>query len=135
MEPVHVAAAVILSNEGCVLIARRPAHVHQGGLWEFPGGKVEAGETVVEALVRELHEELAIDVVTAEALLEVRHDYPDKSVVLDVWCVTEFMGVPVGNEGQPLCWVRVEQLQDYPFPEANLPIIEAVTAKFLSRSM
>ena len=131
MAPVHVAAAVILGSDGCVLIARRPAHVHQGGLWEFPGGKVEAGETVVEALSRELHEELAIEVVTAEALLEVRHDYPDKSVLLDVWCVTEFAGKPVGNEGQPLCWVKVEQLQDYPFPAANQPIIKAVCAKFL----
>jgi len=132
MIPVHVAAGVVLSSDGCVLIARRPDHVHKGGLWEFPGGKVEAGETVAQALARELYEELAIKVVSAEPLLEVRHNYPDKSVLLNVWCVTEFSGVPIGNEGQPLCWVRVEQLQNYSFPEANQPIIEAVTAKFLS---
>lgn len=128
---VHVAAAVIHRGDGSILIARRPVHVHQGGLWEFPGGKVEGGETVTQALARELCEELAIQVVAAEPLLVVRHDYPDKAVLLDVWCVTEFAGEPVGNEGQPLCWVGVAQLRDYPFPEANQPIIEAVSAKFL----
>ena len=127
MKRLHVAAAVILSDDGSqVLIARRPDHVHKGGLWEFPGGKVEPGETVRQALQREISEELAIEVIAAEPLLEVRHDYPEKSVLLDVWCVRSFDGVPQGNEGQPLCWVTVEQLADYPFPEANRPILEAI---------
>lgn len=127
MKRVHVAAAVILNGDGSrVLIARRPDHVHKGGLWEFPGGKVEPGETAREALQREIHEELAIQVVAAEPLLEVRHDYPEKSVLLDVWCVRAFDGEPRGNEGQPLCWVALGQLADYSFPEANQPIIDAI---------
>ncbi|MEZ5530251.1 MAG: 8-oxo-dGTP diphosphatase MutT [Porticoccaceae bacterium] len=130
MKVVHVAAAVILGTDGSILIARRPDHIHKGGLWEFPGGKVEDGETVSDALARELDEELAIQVLAAEPLLEVRHDYPDKSVLLDVWCVSEYRGEPRGNEGQPTRWVMPTQLIDFPFPEANQPIIDAVISRF-----
>ncbi|MDP1520024.1 8-oxo-dGTP diphosphatase MutT [Porticoccus litoralis] len=129
MDVVHVAVAVIDDGDGQILIARRPDHVHQGGLWEFPGGKVEPGEAVFDALKREVWEELAIRVEAAEPLIEIRHDYPDKCVLLDVWCVNRFTGVPSGNEGQPLCWVSKKQLANYAFPEANQPIIEAVVAK------
>ncbi len=132
---VHVVAAAIFDERGRVLIARRPVHVHQGGLWEFPGGKVEAGETVREALARELHEELGIDVQQARPLIRVRHDYPDKSVLLDVWRVDGFSGETLsvalsvarkGREGQPLAWVQPYELPDYDFPAANIPIVTAV---------
>jgi 8-oxo-dGTP diphosphatase len=126
MVPVHVAAAVIVGVDGNILIARRPDHVHKGGLWEFPGGKVEDGESVQVALARELEEELAINVLGAEPLLNVHHTYPEKAVLLDVWRVTEFSGEPRGNEGQLITWVAVDQLEDYLFPEANQPIIDAL---------
>jgi len=126
MVPVHVAAAVIVGVDGDILIARRPDHVHKGGLWEFPGGKVEEGESVQVALARELEEELAINVLGAEPLLNVHHAYPDKAVLLDVWRVTKFSGEPRGNEGQLITWVTVDQLGDYLFPEANQPIIDAL---------
>jgi len=123
---IHVAAAVILAADQRILIARRPEHKHQGGLWEFPGGKVEPDETVAAALHRELREELAISVQSAEPFLEVRHDYADKAVLLDVWWVRAFSGQPQDNEGQPLQWVTVAELINYAFPAANQPIIDAL---------
>ncbi|MBE7376328.1 Nudix family hydrolase [Pseudomonas lopnurensis] len=125
MKRIHVAAAVIRSADGLVLIAKRPLDKHQGGLWEFPGGKVEEGEAVEAALARELLEELGIGVTAARPLIQVRHDYPDKQVLLDVWEVTAFSGEPHGAEGQPLAWVAPAQLPDYAFPAANRPIIAA----------
>jgi len=120
-----VAAAVIRAADGRVLIAKRPLNKHQGGLWEFPGGKVEAGETVEATLARELAEELGIAVTAAQPLIQVRHDYPDKQVLLDVWQVTAFDGEPHGAEGQPLAWVEPAQLSGYSFPAANRPIVAA----------
>jgi len=123
---VHVAAAAIFDEQGRVLITRRADDAHQGGLWEFPGGKVEAGESVRDALVRELHEELGIAVQQARPLIRVRHDYPDKSVLLDVWRVDGFSGEAHGREGQPLTWLQPCDLSDYDFPAANRPIVRAV---------
>ncbi|WEJ20788.1 Nudix family hydrolase [Pseudomonas sp. SD17-1] len=125
MKRVHVAAAVIRGTDGRILIARRADSQHQGGLWEFPGGKVEAGEAVEIALARELHEELGIVVTRARPLIKVRHDYPDKQVLLDVWEVDGFTGEPHGAEGQPLAWVSPRELPQYYFPEANQPIVAA----------
>lgn len=125
MKRLHVAAAVIRGADGRVLIARRPEHKHQGGLWEFPGGKVEAGEAVEAALARELHEELGIDIAASRPLIQVRHDYPDLAVLLDVHEVSAFTGEPHGREGQPLAWVAPRELPHYEFPEANRPIVAA----------
>lgn len=125
MKRVHVAAAVIRGADGRVLIARRAASQHQGGLWEFPGGKVEEGEAVEVALARELEEELGIHVGAARQLIQVQHDYPDKQVLLDVWEVSAFSGEPHGAEGQPLAWVSAAELLDYEFPAANQPIVAA----------
>ncbi|MCI3946979.1 mutT/nudix family protein [Pseudomonas syringae] len=125
MKRVHVAAAVIRGADGKILIARRADSQHQGGLWEFPGGKVEAGETVESALARELQEELGIVVTAARPLIKVSHDYPDKQVLLDVWEVSAFTGEPQGVEGQPLVWVTSRELPDYEFPAANQPIVTA----------
>ncbi len=123
---VRVAVGVIQDPEGRILIARRPDHVHQGGLWEFPGGKVDEGENLEDALCRELDEELAIQVRASEPLIEIRHDYPDKSVLLQVRRVTRFEGAARGNEGQPVRWVAPEELPGYRFPEANRPILHAI---------
>ncbi|CAD5106850.1 Nudix family hydrolase [Zestomonas carbonaria] len=125
MKRIHVAAAVIHDAAGRILLARRPEDKHQGGLWEFPGGKVEEGEPVEVALARELEEELGIRVERASPLIQVNHDYPDKHVLLDVWDVTAFAGEPHGAEGQPLAWVTPRELGDYEFPAANRPIVHA----------
>ncbi len=125
MKRVHVAAAVIRGTDGRILIAKRPDHLHQGGLWEFPGGKVEDGESVRAALERELFEELGIRVLVTRPLLKVSHDYSDKQVLLDVWEVSTFSGEARGVEGQPLAWVTTRQLADYEFPAANQPIVAA----------
>jgi 8-oxo-dGTP diphosphatase len=132
-EPVHVVAAAIFNDQGQVLITRRADHVHQGGLWEFPGGKLEAGESVQDGLKRELQEEVGITINHILPLIRLRHDYADKSVLLDVWRVEDFSGTAHGAEGQPLNWVRVDELQDYAFPEANHSIISALRlpAKYL----
>lgn len=122
---VHVAAAVVFDPQGRVMITRRPAHAHQGGLWEFPGGKLEAGESAQDALQREIFEEVGIELVSFHPLIRVHHAYPDKSVLLDVWRVDEFTGEAHGREGQALQWVLPGQLVDYEFPAANQPIINA----------
>lgn len=123
---IHVAVGVIVNAAGDILIAKRPDKVHQGGLWEFPGGKVEVNETLFDALKRELYEELAINVLATEPLIKIRHDYGDKVVLLDVHKVIQFSGEPQGNEGQPIKWVAPEQLHKYEFPAANVPIVTAI---------
>ncbi|USE39793.1 Nudix family hydrolase [Endozoicomonas sp. SCSIO W0465] len=123
---VHVVVAVILGDDGRVLLARRPDDKHMGGVWEFPGGKVEPGEDIRQALNRELREELDIGVATFLPLIKIRHDYPDKSVLLDTWVVSGVQGDPKGNEGQLIRWVEKERLNDYEFPEANKIILRAL---------
>ena len=125
VSPLRVAAAVIVGADGRILISRRHDHLHQGGLWEFPGGKVESGETVLEALRRELHEELGIELLQARPLIRVHHDYGERAVLLDVWRVGGFAGTPHGREGQPLAWVAPDELPGYDFPAANQPILRA----------
>lgn len=125
MNPIHVAVAVIVNTRGEILLTRRPDHVHQGGLWEFPGGKVETDESVRAALDRELHEELGITAAQAHPLIRVHHAYADKTVLLDVWRVAKIHGTAHGREGQPVRWVAPHELRSYSFPEANLPIITA----------
>ena len=131
MPVVHVAVGVILDGHGNILITRRASDAHQGGLWEFPGGKVEDGETLQVALSRELREELGIEIGRTSELLEVRHDYGDKAVLLDVHVVWEFNGEARGLENQPLSWVAPQELWQFEFPAANVPIVDAV-AKFLA---
>jgi 8-oxo-dGTP diphosphatase len=127
MQRVHVAAAVIRDRQQRILIARRADGQHQGGLWEFPGGKLEPGEDARAALARELREELGIEVRAARPLITLAHDYPDKQVLLDVWEVLDFDGEPHGAEGQPLAWVTARQLPGYDFPEANRAIVAAAS--------
>jgi 8-oxo-dGTP diphosphatase len=122
----HVVAAAILNDGGQVLIARRPDHVHQGGKWEFPGGKVEIGESPCRALRRELFEELGISVEGCEPLIQIRHRYPDKAVLLDVWKVARYVGEPHGRAGQALAWVAREDLWRFAFPAANYPVLKAL---------
>ena len=121
----HVAAAVIEDPAGRILLARRPEHLHQGGLWEFPGGKVESGEDARTALVRELEEEVGITVTRASPLIRIPYTYPDRKVLLDVWRVSAFDNLAHGAEGQVIKWVQPDSLRDYDFPAANQPIVTA----------
>ena len=125
-KPVHVAVGLIQDAQGQVLIALRPAQLHQGGLWEFPGGKVEVDESVLDALQRELQEELGIEIDPAQCvpLKKIRHDYPDKSVLLDVWRVDAFSGTPQGREGQVIAWQAISKLDAGQFPRANHAIVQ-----------
>ena|SRR5690554_3362104 len=129
MKPIHVAVGVIINANQQVLISLRATHQHQGGRWEFPGGKVEAGETVVESLSRELEEELGIRVEQAEPLCAIEHDYSDKQVLLDVWWVTAISGQVQALEGQEWRWVPAHTLSEYNFPAANVPILNAISEK------
>jgi len=125
---IHVAVATIVNTDKEVLLALRQSHQHLANLWEFPGGKVEADETVYDALKREIQEELAITVVAAKPLLTVSHDYEDRSVLLDVWHVDQFEGTPHGQEGQKLQWCAIADLSGIEFPSANISIISALQA-------
>ncbi|MEX0603627.1 MAG: Nudix family hydrolase [Marinobacter sp.] len=124
---VHVAVAVI-RRQNRVLVARRPDYVHQGGLLEFPGGKVEAGESVQRALIREIAEETGLEVpeYSLKPLIGIGHDYGDKRVFLDVWSTECVIGEPEGREGQEVNWRTVEGLLDEDFPAGNRPIIRAL---------
>lgn len=122
----HVVAAAIINDRDELLIALRAKHLHQGGLWEFPGGKVEVAETPGEALQRELEEELGIVPEASEPLIKSRYHYSDKSVLLDVWKVTAFRGEAHGREGQQVRWVPRSQLVNYEFPGANMPVLKAL---------
>jgi len=123
---VTVVAAVICNASGDILLAKRPDHLHQGGLWEFPGGKIEPGESLEQALRRELREELDIELIAFRPLIEIPHQYPDKKVRLHVFLVTQFEGIGVGHEGQEVQWVAQQKLKQFAFPAANLPILEAI---------
>ena len=123
----HIAVGVIFNQErNRVLVARRPDGIHQGGLWEFPGGKCGSAEGVRSALARELLEELGLVVDDCRPLIVVDHDYEDKQVKLDVWSVDAWHGNIHGREGQPIEWVPLSDLRHKDFPAANIPIIEAL---------
>ena len=126
--PVHVVAAVLRDARGRVLLARRTAARDLAGAWEFPGGKVEPGETALQALGRELDEELGIRVLAATPLIRVPQAYPGKRIVLDVHTVGAFEGTPRGREGQALAWAPLETLASYPMPPADRPVVAALTA-------
>ena len=123
MKIVEVAVGVIRRN-GKIFVSKRADDLHQGGKWEFPGGKREAGETMADALGRELLEEIGIRVLEQVPLMVIEHDYGDKKVCLDIRLVDAFEGEPHGNEGQVTQWVDVAALSGLEFPEANKPIIE-----------
>ena len=125
---IHVVAGVLTDARGRILLARRTAGRDLAGAWEFPGGKLEAGEQPFAALDRELHEELGIRVLAAEPLMAVPQAYPNKRIVLDVWRITRFSGTPRGREKQALAWSPPEKLPTYPMPPADRPVVAALTA-------
>ncbi|MFZ3409585.1 8-oxo-dGTP diphosphatase MutT [Vibrio chagasii] len=131
MKRIHIVAGIIFNQDKSqVFITKRPDDKHKGGFWEFPGGKVEEGETIEQAMTRELDEEIGIK-VTEQALFEhLEFDYTDKSLKFDFILVTDFEEQPYGKEGQQGEWVSLESLSQYAFPEANVPILERVVKEF-----
>lgn len=120
--PVHVVVG-LLCDEDRVFITRRHAASHQGGLWEFPGGKLAPGEDARAGLARELNEELGIVVRDAQPYTQVHYVYPERAVLLDVWRITAFTGTAHGREGQEACWRNVGALLPSEFPPADRPIL------------
>lgn len=128
---IHVAVGIVLSNACEVLITQRNLSLHQGGLWEFPGGKIEPRETIEDALKRELREEIAIDVHAATPFIAVKHYYPDadKHVQLHAYMITQYSGIPTLSDGQlAMRWVSLSSwhINDYPVPVPNIQIMHAL---------
>jgi len=122
---VLVAAVALVDADGRVLLAQRPAGKLMAGLWEFPGGKVDTGETPEAALIRELAEELGID-VTVSCLAPftfASHTYPDFHLLMPLYVCRKWSGIPAAREGQRLAWVRPARLADYPMPPADVPLV------------
>jgi len=127
---IRVVAAALIDAQGRVLIADRPPGKHMAGRWEFPGGKVGPGESDIEALARELREELGVEMGferdQARFLMALAHDYPDRRVELQMWVVTRFSGEPKSLDGQRLKWVAPAALFDEDLLEADRPFVEAL---------
>ena len=126
---IQVVAGALVSLQGQILIAQRPIGKHMAGGWEFPGGKIDSGETPLEALRRELEEELGIEVQKAQYLVSCDHEYPDRVVHLELWLVTEFNGEPQPLDHQALRWVSVDQLATADLLPADQPLIEALVSE------
>jgi mutator protein MutT len=125
---IHVVAAAIADAAGRVLIAQRPNGKHMAGAWEFPGGKVEHGEAPLEALARELREELGVEIGPGphRPVRRINHSYPDRDVLIDVWRVDDFAGNPRGLDDQALRWCSPVQLEQAPLLPADRPIVVAL---------
>ncbi|MCZ8208379.1 MAG: (deoxy)nucleoside triphosphate pyrophosphohydrolase [Hyphomonadaceae bacterium] len=120
-----VAAAALVNGDGAVLLAQRPQGKSLAGLWEFPGGKIESGENPEAALCRELAEELGLDVDPKDLkpLTFASHAYADFHLLMPLWTARRWYGDPMGQEGQQLAWVQPEDLNSYPMPEADIPLV------------
>lgn len=120
-----VAACALIDGDGRILLAQRPEGKSLAGLWEFPGGKVEAGETPEETLVRELEEELGIitKIPCLAPLTFASHDYQSFHLLMPLYVCRRYEGIPSGREGQAIKWVRPKALRDYPMPPADEPLI------------
>ena len=125
MKTVLVSAVALIDGDGRVLLAERPEGKSMAGLWEFPGGKVEPGETPEAALIRELHEELGIDTWQSclAPLTFASHTYEDFHLLMPLFACRKWNGIVSAQEGQRLTWVRPARLRDYPMPPADLPLI------------
>lgn len=125
MKILLVSAVALIDPEGRVLLAQRPAGKSLAGLWEFPGGKVDPGETPEAALIRELREELGIETKASclAPLTFASHSYDDFHLLMPLFACRRWEGIAQAREGQTLAWVRPERLRDYPMPPADLPLI------------
>jgi 8-oxo-dGTP diphosphatase len=121
---VNVAVGIVIDSNRKILIAERPCDKIKAGFWEFPGGKVENGETVFEALKREFQEEVGIVVNSALPFMDICYEKQETKVLLNTWIIKDYEGYPVGKENQVIQWIDVMQLDDFIFLEANKTIIE-----------
>lgn len=131
--PRRIVVGGILWRKATFLAAQRPEGRAHAGLWEFPGGKVEPGETLEAALIRELHEELSLIVPDAHSCRfwrTVTHEYPQQSVVLHFFHITDFTGEPASNEGQAFRWVTPAEARELPFLEADRPLLDDLVSPF-----
>ena len=121
-----VAACALVDADGRVLLAQRPEGKQLAGLWEFPGGKVEPGETPEQCIIRELHEEIGIetDIPCLAPLTFASHSYDDFHLLMPLFVCRRFRGIAQPREGQALKWVRPKQMRDYPMPPADAPLIQ-----------
>jgi len=126
MNHLDVAAGILCDSSGCVLIAERLGDGPFHGMWEFPGGKIGADETAPEALLRELAEELGIEVTVCAPFMNLRHEYDDRTVTIEFFVVSAWNGEPVGREGQALRWVERDQLDSVALLPADEPVIAAL---------
>lgn len=122
----HVVAAALVDDDGRVLINQRLPGTPMQGRWEFPGGKVEPGESAQQALIRELHEELGVVPSAFRPLMHIRHDYAERKVLLDTWLVSAWSGDVTAREGHPLAWVAPDALREYDLLEADRPLVSAL---------
>ena len=126
MNHFNVAAGILCDPEGRVLIAERLGDGPFHGLWEFPGGKIDTDETAIEALSRELAEELGIEITCCASFMNLRHEYDDRIVTIEFFIVSDWKSEPVGREGQALRWVPRERLDAEELLPADIPVIEAL---------
>ncbi len=127
----QIGVAVIWNDTAQILIDKRKLTGSMGGLWEFPGGKIEAGETVAECIVREIREELGIEIAVGEHLISIDHTYPDFLLTLIVHNCHHLSGIPQPIECDEVKWVNVSELDNYQFPVANSVIIETIKYSYL----
>lgn len=125
----HVVAAALLRDGECLIQQRLPGK-HMAGFWEFPGGKVELGEQAWDALARELAEELNIHIEAGEPLIQLTHEYPEYTVHLDVWSVTQWSGVAVSAEGQNIKWLNIDALRHESMLPADAPVLRELEQMF-----
>ncbi len=128
MQCIEVVAGLLVRDD-CILVQQRPAHKHQGGLWEFPGGKMDPGETQFQALERELAEELGLTSLSGIHFHTEDHRYDDLRVILHFWLVNEFTNEPWPQEDQPLLWQPIQELPDLPMPAADVPVVHRIRSE------
>ncbi|MFK8054169.1 MAG: 8-oxo-dGTP diphosphatase MutT [Woeseiaceae bacterium] len=133
MRSIHVAAGILV-RDGHALIAQRPAGSHGEQFWEFPGGKVEPGETASQALLRELREEIGVSIQSAEPALQISHQYEKHHVDLDFFLVLKWSGDPCGREGQKIDWCSIDALDRVEFLPANQPVTDWLKSQRLTET-
>ena len=128
MKKLQISVGIIRNAEGEIYITQRAADAHMANKWEFPGGKIEEGETAEQAVIRELQEEVGITVTTLQQFDKLEYQFPDRHITLWFWLVNGWDGEPWGKEGQPGRWIAQQDLVVDEFPPANAPIIEKLIA-------
>ncbi|CNE69926.1 nucleoside triphosphate pyrophosphohydrolase [Yersinia nurmii] len=129
MKHLQIAVGIIRNAQREIFITQRAADSHMAGFWEFPGGKIEQGETSEMALYRELLEEVGIVAQNAVQITTLEHRFPDRIVTLSFYLVEHWQGEPFGREGQPVRWIKQEELRAEEFPTANLSIVELLVSQ------